>query len=385
MIKYYMSKKQKKRYLNKTKNVLLDKKLNVKIINNGIILPAKEDYDNSTPKLWAIGGVTDEKGHYVKESDSGYLFGGNYEINNDYLEYNDETVIYFGPFIQHWGHFICDQISRLWYIIDEPQKYKIAYCGWNWNNGSSDMYGNFLELMTSLGIKESQLINIQRPTKFSKIIIPDFSFVGGKYYTKEFNNIIDKLTKNVLKEYENKKCPKNVYFTRTGLKNEKEYGEKYLINLLKYNNFSIFEPENLSFKDQLFYINNAENIAMISGSISHNLMFNRNKKNKSFIFNKTPMINNYQNIIDKFSDVNINYIDSYIYIKPVLFGEGPFIIYCNKYVNKCFEENELVYKKSTLKKFDAIKWFIKKYKNIYKNKDNKRWLKDQIKSQKNND
>ena len=46
------------------------------------------------------------------------------EFNYDYVNDIDEEVVFFGPFVKHWGHFICDQISRSWFILDNPKKYK---------------------------------------------------------------------------------------------------------------------------------------------------------------------------------------------------------------------------------------------------------------------
>lgn len=375
---YYMSGNQKKKYIKLEKTYKKEVKLGVKQVPNGIILPAKKD-ESDCPKLWAIGGVVDQEFHFVNESDSGYLFGGNYEIDEDYVNYIDEEVIFFGPYIQHWGHFICDQISRLWYIIDNPQKYKIAYCGYNFGVGNTEISGNYLQLLEQLGIREEQLINIQNPTKFKNIIIPEFSFVGGNYYTEEFKKLINHITDNVLESMKNEKCPERIYFSRRKLCMDKEYGEENLENLLAKNNFEIFYPEKLSFMQQVFLINNCKFMATISGSIAHNLMFSK-YNNDILIFNKCKGINNYQLVVDELTTSKVTYIDSYKNYLPILFGTGPFIIDINKYVKKCFSFFNLKFyspKKNTIK---MLMWYIKKYKTIYSNPINRMWLKSQKKS-----
>lgn len=371
----FMTRKRKKIFNNFANNDYLEtKKLNIHNVDNGTILPTIED----SHKLWGKGGVLDSNGEFVEESSSGYLFGGKYDYDELFVDYYEEEVIFLGPFLKHWGHYICDIISRLWYILDNPKKYKIAYCGWSFYNGSSYITGNYLELLELLGISSEQLINIQKPTKFKKIIIPDFSFIPGKYYTKEFINILDTIVKNVDITIDN--YPENIYFSRLSFStaNDKEKGEERIVELLKEKNYAIISPEKLTFKEQLFYWNHCKNICMISGSISHNLMFSRTK-NQIIILNKTDMINNYQIVIDHITKSDITYVDVYKKIFSVLFGLGPFLIYVNKHLKKWL--NIKNYKKGKLNIKDYI-WYLKKYHNTYKNENNKSMLKLQNKQTK---
>ena len=379
-INYYMSAKQRKKYEKAHSNSInYNNELKVKEVDKGIILPAKKD-TSSNPKLWAIGGVVDKNFHFVEESNTSYLFGGNYEVNEDFIDYIDEEVIFFGPFIQHWGHFICDQIGRLWYLIANNKKIKVAYCGWNWDIGNSDMYGNYLEFFELLGIDKENLINVKNPTQFKKVIIPDFSIVGGKYVSNEFQLILDKLVENALLD-KSIKYPEKVYLSRLNLKNDKEKGEEHIIELLKKNNFEIRYPEEMSLKEQIVYFNKCKIISMISGSIAHNLLFAKNE-NKAIIFNKTNLLNNYQNVIDNVTKANIDYIDSYFSLFSVLFGEGPFLLRINKYVKKYFANNNYDISNISSMTIKEFNWYLKKYRKTYKDPVKKMWLKSQKESMK---
>ena len=197
----YMNKKRMGKFNSYARNSFFRReKLSVLEVADGIVLPAKRD-EREIPNIWAVGGVIDSDGNFVKESITGSkdrpLFGGSYEFNEDFVTYYDEEVVFMGPFIKHWGHFICDQISRLWYVIDNPKKYKIVYCGWDWDNGLGYIDGNYFELFELLGIDREQLINIQRPTKFKKVIIPEFSFIPNNYYSKEYVRLTDIIVNNV--------------------------------------------------------------------------------------------------------------------------------------------------------------------------------------------
>lgn len=357
------------------KSYFSSKELSVCEVVNGTVLPAKDDV-SSNPKLWAIGGVIDENGKFIDKSNSSYLFGGNYEYNENFVDYYDEEVIFMGPFIKHWGHFICDQISRLWYILDHPSKYKIVYCGWNWNYGLSDISENYLELLELLGIQKEQLINIQKPTQFKKVIIPDFSFVSREYYTKEFLDMVNIIVQNAQLDISD--FPKNIYFTRLSLQNanDKERGESQIVEYLKKKDFVIVSPEKLSFKEQVFYLNHCENVCMISGSISHNLLFAL-ANNHMIILNKMDRINHYQMLIDHITNANVIYIDVYKKVFDVLFGMGPFLMFVNKYLRKW--GGNILGVKNHISFSDYI-WYFKMYHSIYQDKNNRRLLNQQKRS-----
>jgi hypothetical protein len=381
MLKYknlFINKKNIKFYEeNCSKKYFTKRKLSILEINNGIILPAKED--NSNKKMWAIGGVIDCNKKFVKESASRYLFGGNYEVLDEDIKTIDEEVIYFGPYISHWGHFICDQISRLWFALKSDKKYRIAYCGWDWGAGKSDKINdNFLQLIELLDINPNRLINITRPIKFKKIIIPDFSFIVGEYYTREFIQLLDKIIENALKKGKQLNLSKyeKIYFTRQNFSDssEKEYGEKNLVELFQKNDFKILSPEKLSAVEQIFYINNAKYIASLSGSITHNYMFNKNSNLNVIVLNKINLCNDYQMMIDHISMAKITYIDVYRYVRPVLFGTGPFIVEKTKFLHQYIKLNKLndIHQKNDLLK--KYRWFFKKYKIIYSNEKYRKLL-----------
>ena len=372
-IKYFMNKKQELKY-KKGHHYLKKKKLQVTTVENGIILPAHICED----KLWASGGVIDERGKFIKESATSYLFGEKYNYNEDKVKTIDEEVVFFGPFVRHWGHFICDQINRLWYIMKNPTKYKIAYCGWEWNMNPCNLDSNFLELLELLGCKKTQFINIQQPTRFKKIIIPEQAFSGGNYYTKEFIQFRNKIVKNALSRKID--APKKVYFSRKNFGQTKERGEDKIEKAFKNNGYKIILPEQLSVAEQITYFNKSQKIAMCSGSISHNLMFSRTSNLEAIIINKFNIPNDYQMMIDEITSANISYIDAYFRLFNVLFGLGPFLLIINRYFKQYFKQNNLVIKKITSPTIREIVWYFKKYHEIYSNPDNKKLLKSQNES-----
>lgn len=373
--KLYIGEKQKPFYLD-SHNYLKKGKLSTKTVKNGTILPAAKDENGAA--IWAAGGVIDEKGDFVEESKNDYLFGGKYDYDTTRVKYIDEEVVFFGPFVKHWGHFICDQINRLWYVKNNPTKYKIAYCGWNWGDEQSDIDNNFLKLIELLGCKKSQLINIKQPTKFKKIIIPERAFIGGQFYSKEFEEMIDIIVKNSLKE--NDSSPERVYFSRTKFAAEKERGEEKIEKQFRKNGYSVVYPEQLSLTEQIAYFNKAKKVAMVSGSISHNLMFTRTNTVDAAIINKLILENKYQFVIDHLTKANISYVDCFVNLRSVCFGLGPFLLTTTKYLKQYFKDNNLKIAKAHRITLSDLIWYYRTYHKIYSNPNNKDSLKRQSKA-----
>ncbi|MCI8588552.1 MAG: glycosyltransferase family 61 protein [Bacilli bacterium] len=376
----YMNDKQKIKYQKIAgRNYKSEESLEKTVVKNGIILPGKPDLYNENPKLWSIGGVVDSEGHFIESSSTRYFYGGNYEVDLDRASKVNEKVIFFGPFVAHWGHFLCDQISRLWYVLDHPNEYKIAYCSWG-----LELYGNFMELFELVGIPPEQIIDVSSPTCFQEVIIPDVSFIPGEFYTDEFERLIDHIVKNCT--ISKKNIPEKIYFTRSNLigNNDKEHGEDNIATTLIHNGYEVLSPETLSLREQIFYINHAKQIAMLSGSIAHNLMFCR-KETEVIIFNKIDLINDYQSVIDHMTRAKITYVDAYMKILPVLFGNGPFLFKVSKYFKQFLKDQGMQIVSTRGIQIRDYFWYFKQYYKIYKIPQYREFLKAQKQVQKLND
>lgn len=326
--------------------------------DNGIILPSKI-VDNGP--MWGLGGACDSDNNFISDSlyDGGWAtHGGYYSWKNE--TYVDENVIYIGVFFQHWGHFLIDLSTRFWCIDEIKSKcpnVKIAIVG--------DEYpsGNNLRLFELLGIDESHIVHIEKPTRFKRVFVPTQGFKSCEWYTDKHIAMFDLITKNALDEninFSRVKNLKKVYFSRRSLGKARysEFGEEFFENIFVENGFVSVAPEKLSLEEQIYIWNNADEIACINGTIPLNVVFSKNKNLKLTVLNKTSIFHENPYILLQFREIKADFIDVYkepFKNHPKSLGEGPyflgnpknFIEYCNK--------SKLKYNFS----FKTKLWFIK--------------------------
>lgn len=321
--------------------------LNFEIIKNGVILPVKPEHGYK----WGLGGVVSSDDVFIKNSlHPGYFkesenrFGGYYTYNK--ADYIDETVIYCDPIILQWGHFLVDSISRLWYAMNS--NYRIAFCGYGFPEGG--LSGSYLRFMELIGIEKARLLDVRKPTKFKNIIIPEMSYIADLYYTKEYLNIFDTAIKNINadagKAFDN---VEKVYFTRCQFKDNgartREYGEKQLESIFRYNGFTIISPEKCSLDQQIYLMSHCKSFVSLSGTVAHNILFSRDI-DSFIILNKTSHSQRQQYYLNEISGVKIVNID--VYKEPLIklnipkdTGYGPFLIGCTSYFIKYANETGL--------------------------------------------
>ena len=81
--------------------------------SNATILPLRRN--PSFGLLFGKGGVVDSQGQYVDLSAIPGRVQFAYPFENP--EYKDEKVVYCGYLVNHWGHFLIEGVTRLWYFL----------------------------------------------------------------------------------------------------------------------------------------------------------------------------------------------------------------------------------------------------------------------------
>lgn len=311
--------------------------------NNAVILPRK--YSEKGP-MWGLGGVCDNNDTFVQLSEyhGGWAeHGGFYSWDKNQEEYCDDTVVYFGVFFNHWGHFLVDLIGRMWFFAQErdPLKnVKLAYIG------EEEPVGNFKEFFELMGLDNTRLFHISKPTRFKKVIIPEFSCRPCIWYTKEYVSIFDCIIKKVQKEtgdFPIKSAPEKVYFSRQnfGKAKSSEFGENFIEKWMKVNGYNVVSPECLTLRDQVILWNSAKQIACINGSIPINIAFSKNSELELTVLNKTSLLHKNLYLYLIMRPCKIQFLDAYYepFRKyPKSLGEGPFLLCINHDIKRFSKE-----------------------------------------------
>ncbi len=295
---------------------------------NATILPVVKFPDDNL--AWGRCGVLDENGSYIKSCTINGHLGGSYAVSD--VGFLDERVVYCGYFNRHWGHFLVDAVSRLWYFLEGDtavDKYVFVV-----EKGEEHFpQNNFAEFFRLLGIAgKVQILNT--PTRFREVIVPEMAYDrGNRYYSPRFAEIFNAVSSNVIAE-EDWGGYNKVFFSRSKLPKARqmELGMDMLDDYFARNGFLIVHPQEISLSKLIYLINNSSVCATISGTLPHNMLFSNGKQ--ELVIVERNVINNYiQCDINIIKGLRTTYIDGNLCFYPVELSYGPFIYY----YNACFE------------------------------------------------
>lgn len=299
---------------------------------NATILPLRETRGENL--LFGRGGVVDEDGQYVSLSGIETRIGYGYSFSSPV--YKDETVVYCGYLVNHWGHFLVEAVTRLWYALENDNTVD-KYVFFLDENEERTVKGNYKEFFELLKIWDKLEI-INTPTTYREVIVPEIAFQCMKFYSPRFLDIFDTIAANVTTDpaWEH---PEKIYFTRSQFAkgNNYDFGLEALDNFFSRNGYMVLAPETVSLSQLIFYIRNASEIATISGSVHHNMLFGNNGQ-KLVIMERLIINDDHQVCINRMRQLNVTSIDANFHLYTVDTA-GPYMVGCNhvleKYINDC--------------------------------------------------
>lgn len=250
------------------KKYFSDRVLDIKEIENGLILP------NKVIGNAVYGGVCSDKFEFVSgcyttlpdiNRGSRHIVGS-YMVSDNELQYVDEVVVYGGTLMNHPGHLLCEAFAdRIWCYIKSPDiNAKVAVvCIWG-----DDTHRFQIEFLKQFGFKDEDIIFVDRPIKFKKVIVPDqseypyrTSCLEPYEYTKETVSVIERL-----KQKAPEASYRKIYFTKTKTQKGNIIGEDFFINFFKNKGFQIINPEDYSLNEKIGFLKSADEFAALFGS-----------------------------------------------------------------------------------------------------------------------
>ncbi len=357
-----------------------DLKLNYEVVKRGLVLPLTEK-ENCCEQS---GGVINSEGKLVMNSltlrtnpfdnwkfYSNWFIGLKNSLYTDFdrLKVQEKKVVYLGAFPAHYGHFIFEGLSRVWIKkFFNPNEYLFIYISILNKNS------HLLEILSLLGIPDSNILKIDRPTKFKEIIIPEPSIRLNDYYFNEFKE-------SVAFNYKNKQnhFSKKIFFTRYN-KNGRSFGHSFIEKFMQRNGYEIINPENYSLVNICKVLENCSHFASTSGTNMANSIF-LPEGSKIICFNRSSHVHPLQIMIDKMMDFDAQYVDCHLNFPKINFSSGPYFFWPSneffKFSNRFHKNNIKVfiffsYLCSLIKEilYYLIIAFLRKIKNLilYKKK-----------------
>lgn len=255
---------------------------------------------------FGYGGVIDNQGAYVELSGIPLRIAQGYSF--DHAEYRDEKVVYCGYLVNHWGHFLVEAVTRLWYVLkNDPTIDKYVF--FLDENEQREIRGNYQEFFQLLGIWDKlELISV--PTTYREVVVPQIAFQVMTFYSDAYLAIFDAVSQNITIDPSWKKADK-IFFTRSSFAkgNHFDFGCECLDNFYQRNGFLVLSPEKLTLSQMIFYIRNAKEVSTISGSVHHNMLFGRQGQRLTIV--ERLVINiDYQVSINQMRQLDVTYLDA---------------------------------------------------------------------------
>lgn len=278
---------------------------------NATILPLRRQAEDNL--LFGRGGVVDENGEYVPLSGIEGRVQFAYPVEKK--EYRDETVVYCGYLVNHWGHFLIEGVTRLWYFLEnDPGVDKYVF--FLDENEEREIRANYREFLELLGIWEHLEI-INTPTTYREVIVPELGLYCRSRYTPKLLKVYDTVANNAVPD-PNWERPAKIYYSRSQFKKGMpfESGFDTLDDFFRRNGYTILYPEKVPLGRMISYIRNADVVASLSGSLPHNMLFARPGQKLEIVERLTINVDN-QVGINRIMDLDVTYIDAHIPIYPV--------------------------------------------------------------------
>ena len=213
-------------------------------------------------------GVFDKNGKFVKQS---LQYRGKThqfiprKIPTD-PEYIDADAILVGNIYPHFGHFLLEQMNRLYGAIDKPRDLKYIFIDNRGIGAQKFVY----EFMSAFGVKRENVIVLNKSARFKKLYIP-------KQTLNISRAIIDKSMPRGYGEMANNIHGagfEKVYMSRDKLPDGmRTIGEPRVQEIFRKNGYKIIYPEQMSITEQIAAVRDAKFLAGCAGTALHWALF----------------------------------------------------------------------------------------------------------------
>lgn len=270
---------------------------------NAILLPLHGSEDRPFYAGGATGGVFDsshqpiEHGNLIRQyRQDALLVGGKWdpstgkEIVTAQMNLPREvgeskhhlggTHIFAGYLFPHYGHFLLESLSRLWFIKQNPDLPLV----WLGVHNQDEFNAMQRELFDLLGIRNPMLI-VTEQTSVENLLVPHDGYIIHTTYRPEQVQALK------LRGGCDTIPGKKVWLSRSKLDKGIVFNERELEHILEANGWTIYHPQDHSIREQVDMLADAEEIAGVEGSALHTLVLIPEYRGHVTIFGRGEKIN----------------------------------------------------------------------------------------------
>jgi capsular polysaccharide biosynthesis protein len=212
----------------------------------------------------------------------------------------------------HYGHFLTEQIAKLWYL--EKSDLPVIFHN-NIPKKTTQLFQSFQQLPPYQKFFLSKLNNFEpnrmvfasKQIKLERVILPEASFVIRHSAHSVHRELCQKIARQICTTHKNDKV---IYLSRSKLHHAKRQvqGENELEVMLRNQGVEVIYPETLNLAEQIKLINNVKTIIGSVGSALHTLLFALFPHSKVITLSNTTLNTNFQ-LIDELMQLNNYYIN----------------------------------------------------------------------------
>lgn len=311
------------------------------------------------------GGVVDKNGEYVSLSANAARLQKSYPFENPV--YKDEKIVYCGYLFKHWGHFLVESVTRLWYFLEnDPSVDKFVF--FVDEDEERTVKGNYREFFELLGIWD-KLEFVNTPTAYREVIVPERAFACMEYYSPKYIELFDVIADHVIADPSWPR-PDKLYFTRSQFSSGTgfEFGLDSLDHFFSKNGYTVLAPETLSLSQMIYYIRNASEVASISGTLPHNMLFGTNGQ-KLVVIERLVINVDYQVSINQMRGLEATHIDANFPLYTID-TTGPYLLGCNHILDRYIADTNMLppdaYFTSEKYRDKCFKQYMRSYQDNYR-------------------
>jgi hypothetical protein len=219
----------------------------------------------------------------------------------------ESPAIYGGYLLRHFGHFLHESLSRLWWLAPtgamashvqevserlQRLEAEVVFFMPKWPAPGEDLLPYMQEILSFLRLPADRIRILERPLRFSKLFIPAFAWgfaVPASSLDDQLGCDSRALMRNLLASAAVPTAPvmtvapagtQKVYVTRSGLPLQmgRLIGDVALDPLLQARGYMVFHPESASLVEQIQLYAKAKDLIFMDGSSLYLLWFARLRK-----------------------------------------------------------------------------------------------------------